>query len=61
MDGNLPEIAIGRQHREVVTEAELREQRVDRTDLDAAAPATVSQLGGRNMVPPIGDEQRQRR
>lgn len=53
------EVTIGGEHREIVTKAQLREERVDRPDLDTAA-AAVAQLGGLDMVGTVGHEQRQR-
>src|SRR5262245_55639393 len=44
MHCNASEILVGRQHRQPVTDAELREQRVDGADLHAGATATVAKL-----------------
>jgi hypothetical protein len=59
MPSDIAKVPIGRQHREVVAEAELRQQRVDRADLNAAASAFVSQSGCVHMVEPVRNEQRQ--
>jgi len=53
-------ISVGRQHRQIVPDAKLCQQRVDRPDLNAAAPTSVAQLGGVDVVAPVGNEQRQR-
>lgn len=53
-------VSVGRQHRQIVTKAELRQQCVDRTDLNAAASASVAQFGRVHRVAPVGNQQRQR-
>ena len=60
MPGDIAKVSVGRQHREVVAETELRQQRIDRADLNAATSAFASQFGGVHMVAPIGNQQRQR-
>jgi hypothetical protein len=49
----VPEVAIGRQHREIVADAKLREQRIDCTDLNAGTAASVAQFGGIGVVVPV--------
>jgi hypothetical protein len=53
----VPEVAIGRQHREIVADAKLREQRIDCTDLNAGTAASVAQFGGIDVVVPVRNEQ----
>ena len=59
MPGDIAKVFVGRQHRQVVAETELRQQRVDSADLHAAAPALVSEFGRVNMVAAVGNQQRQ--
>jgi len=44
------EIAIGRQQRQFVSDAELGDDRIDRSDLNALAPTAISHLGGFDMI-----------
>ena len=60
MPGDIAKVSVCRQHRKVVAETELRQQRIDGADLNAAAPAGVSQLGRLDMVAPVRNQQRQR-
>jgi hypothetical protein len=55
--GDHRKIAIGCQHRQIVTEAKLRQESVDCADLDAAAAASVSEFRRVDMVMPVRDEQ----
>ena len=55
------EIPIGCEHDQVVANAELRKQGVDRPDLRAAAPAGITQLGSGNVILPVGSHERQGR
>jgi len=55
--GNIAKVCVGRQHREVVAETELRQQRIDGPDLNARASAFVSQVGRVDMIAPVGDQQ----
>lgn len=48
------EVPIGAQHREVVPQAQLGQQRVDRADLYAGSPATVPEVGGSDLIFAIG-------
>jgi hypothetical protein len=59
MLGDMAKVSIGRQDREVVTDAKLRQQCVDRTDLNAAPATSVSQLGGVDVVLPCRHQKRQ--
>ena len=59
MLGDFAKVSVCRQHRKVVAQTELREQRVDGADLNAASPAGVSQLGRLDMVAPVRNQQRQ--
>ena len=60
MPGNMLEIPVARQHRQIAAQAELRQQRIDRADLNAAAPASVSQFRRVHMVALVRHQQRQR-
>lgn len=60
MSGDHREVAIGRQHRQVVAKAKLRQQRIDRADLHARAPAYIAQFGRRDVVLPCRYDQWQR-
>lgn len=51
------EIAIGRQHRQSMTNAQFGKQCIDGTDLQPSLPALVTQQGRRNVVFPIGRQQ----
>ena len=57
MPCDIAKVSVGCQHRQVVTEAELRQQRIDGADLNAAASAFVSQFGRVHMIAPVGDQQ----
>lgn len=61
MPGEVAKVSVGRQHRQIVAQTELRQQRIDRADLNAAAPASVSQFSSFCVVAPVGNQQRQRR
>jgi len=54
-------IAVGRKHRQVVTDAKLREQGVDRADLNAGAAAAVTKFRCIDMIAPVGNQKRQGR
>lgn len=60
MPGNVAKVSVGRQHREVVAKTELRQERINRADLNAAASAFVAQFRCLDMVSPVGNQQRQR-
>jgi len=60
MPRDIVKVPVGCQHGQVVAEAELGQQRIDRSDLDAGAPAFVSQFGSVHMITPVGNQQRQR-
>ena len=47
-------VVVGREQREVVTQAQLRDQGVDGADLHAPAAATVAQFGGVHVILPVG-------
>lgn len=53
------EVAVGREHGQVVPAAELGEERVDGAGLDAVAVAGVPELRGLDMVGSVGNGQRQ--
>jgi hypothetical protein len=46
----MPEIRIGGEQDKVVRDAQLRNQRVDRSELNSLAPAGIAQGGGSNVV-----------
>ena len=54
------EIVVGAQQRQIVSNAQLRQQRVDRADLNTCSAASVAQLGGCYMVFAIRLQQRKR-
>lgn len=50
---------IGGQHRQFVPDAELRQQRVNRTQLNTGAATHIPQVRSVNMVTAVGHDQRQ--
>jgi hypothetical protein len=60
MPRDIVKVPVDCQHGQVVAEAELGQQRIDRSDLNAGAPAFVSQFGSVHMITPVGNQQRQR-
>lgn len=54
------EVAVGRQHDEVVPRAQPRQERLDHPDLNPGAPARVADLGRRDVVVAIEHQQRER-
>jgi hypothetical protein len=59
MPGDIVKVSVCGQHRKVVVEAELSQQRIDGTDLNSAASAFVPQFGRLDMVAPVGNQERQ--
>lgn len=59
MRGGAGKIMVGRQQRQFVTDAQLREQSVDRADLHAGATTAIAQFCGVNVIPSIGSKERQ--
>jgi hypothetical protein len=59
MTGHAAEVIVSCEHGQVVSDAELCQQRVDRSDLYAGAPALISELGRLDMVFPIRSDQGQ--
>lgn len=59
MGGGQDKIIVGREQREFVSDAELREQSVDRPDLHACATAAISQRRGIDVILPVRHEERQ--
>ena len=57
--GDAGKVPIGREHRELVADTQLCEKRVDRADLNSAAPARGSEVGCVDVVSPIGHHERQ--
>jgi hypothetical protein len=57
--GHIEKVSVGCQHRQIVTDAKLRQQGIDRPDLYAASAAFITQLRGGNMVAPLGNQERQ--
>lgn len=52
-------IPIRRQHRQIMAQAKLCQQGIDRTDLQPGSPAAVAQTGGVDVVLSVGDKKRQ--
>lgn len=52
------EVVIRGEHRQLVANAKVREERVDGTYLHTTAPAGVAQLGRVDMILPIGHQER---
>jgi hypothetical protein len=55
------EIVVGCQQHQVVTNAQLRDYRVDRADLQAGAAATIAQVRSVDVIQPVRSQERQRR
>ena len=55
------EVVVGRQQFEVVPETQLRQKRIDRSDLDSSAATFVAQGRGLDVILTIRHDQRQRR
>ena len=59
MHGHVAEVAVNGEHRQVVGDAQLRQQGVDRADPHARAPAGAPEFGGSDVVGSIGGQERQ--
>jgi len=59
--GDVREIVVGGQHRQLVAQAQLRQKRVDGPDLHALSAAAVPQLGRVDVIVAIRHDERQRR
>jgi hypothetical protein len=59
MPREIVKVPVGCQHRQLVTETELGQQCIDRSDLNSGAPAFVSQFGSVHMITPVGNQERQ--
>jgi hypothetical protein len=57
MTRHIAEVPIARQHRQIMPNAKLRQQSINRPNLDAAASTPVAQLRGIDVVAPIGNQQ----
>ena len=55
------EVVIGGEHRQLVTNAELRKHGVNRADLQSCATTTISQLRGIDVILPVRRQKRQGR
>ena len=55
------EIVVGRQQHQVVANAQLRDDRVDRANLQAGATTAIAQFRGLDMIQPIRSQEGQRR
>jgi hypothetical protein len=53
------EIAIGREHRQAMTNTQLSKERIDRSNLYARSPATIAQLGGIDVIAPVRRQERE--
>jgi hypothetical protein len=60
MTRDIAEIAVGREHRQIVTNAQLSKECVDRSNLRAGSTAVVAQFGGIDVIVPVGREERKR-
>jgi hypothetical protein len=58
--GSPDEIPVGRQERQVVPDAELREKGIDSASLHTGATATIAQFRGIDVILLVGGEERQR-
>jgi hypothetical protein len=50
MIGDTPEVYVGCQHRKIVADAQMRQQRIDRSHLYAVSSTVILQLSRANMV-----------
>lgn len=55
----MDKVIVSRQQRQVMADAELRQQSIDSPDLHACAAAQVAQLRGVDMILPVRAEERQ--
>ena len=55
--GDVPEIVVGCQHRQVMTYAQLSQQGIDRSHLHAASAAPIPQLRRADVIVAIGHQQ----
>lgn len=53
-------IPVGTEHHEVVSDTKLREERIDRSDLKAGAPAFIAKVCGGGVVFALWHDERQR-
>ena len=53
-----PEIGVGREELQFVANAELREDRIDGSDLDSAPPRAIPNLRGFKVVVTVGGDKR---
>lgn len=53
-------IPVGTEHHEVVSDTKLREERIDRSDLKAAAAAFIAKIRGGNVIFALRHDERQR-
>jgi hypothetical protein len=56
---DIPKIAISREHRQAVTDAQLSKDSIDRSDLYACPTTVIAQLGGIDVIPPVRCQERQ--
>src|SRR5215470_6904529 len=50
MPGHMAKIVVGREHRQIVPDAKLRQESVDRADLNAGTAASIPQLSGIDVI-----------
>jgi hypothetical protein len=55
--GNLPEIVVGRKHRQIMTYAQLSQESINRSDLHAVSAAAVPQLRRPDVIVAIWHQQ----
>jgi hypothetical protein len=60
MGGDAFKVAVGREHRQAVANAELRQKRIDRSDLHACAMTDIPQLRRTDVIVAIRHKQRHR-
>ena len=60
MGGDVMEISISRQHRQLVAQAELCQKGIDRANLDTRTATFVAQLRRLDVIGPVGGKHRQR-
>ena len=61
MIGDATEVLVGGQHGQIMADAQLGQQRIDRAHLHAASAAMIPQLGRPDMIVAIRHQQRDRR
>jgi len=60
MPGNVREVAVGCQQRQIMADAQLGQQGIDSPDLYPPSAAIIPQFGGPDMIVAIGTQKRKR-